>query len=303
MCLLALGCRNAQILAPALDFSSGGDQTTPTPITTEHGFIVIPDGSHQFFNDGQLWQYRGATAFALFQRYLDGENISGLLDVYKSGGVNTLRVLGMWGYQDFNPSRYGEAYWLGLPKFADELASRQIRLEFVVFADAQRILPQEAAQKAHAERVYATLAGKWNVFIELANEHEINGVDPSVFTRPTSLLGVLASAGSAGGGQVTGTNWDYGTFHGDRSDAWYQTFWYPNIHIPVVLDEPMGAAEFNQPGRRDNNPDHFYQFGKFVYEHNFAGATFHSENGLYALPLGPTEVECMRQLFRGMSGK
>lgn len=294
--LFLVGC-NGHPLAPAPDFPDNGTPPVSTPVPTEHGFVVAQGRTFQ--NDGHEWQYHGATAFALFQRYLDGENITPLVLVYKDGGVNTLRVLGMWGFQDFNPARYGEKYWSSLGSFADVLAQNGMRLEFVVFADAQRILPNEASQQAHFNRVVATLSGRWNVFIELANEYSINGIDPRSFSRPTTA----SSAGSGPGGDVNGTEWDYATYHPNRPDNWYTVMWVPNSSVPLVIDEPMGAAEFNQPGRRDNNPDHFYQFGKLIYTLNVAGATFHSENGLYALPLGPTERECMTQLFKGMTGR
>lgn len=296
--LLLTGCHGQSVTAP--DFpDTGGQPSVPAPVF-EHGFVTAQ--SHGFYNDGQPWQYRGATAFSLFQRYLDGENITPLVLTYKDGGANTLRVLGMWTVNDFNPARYGESYWSGLGRFADELAKNEIRLEFVVFADAQRIIPNTAAQDNHVQWVYATLAGKWNVFIELVNEAELNGIDPTRFQRPTNL-NVLVSAGSAGGGLSNPVVWDYTTFHPERNGYWFSSPNFTSQGVPLVLDEPMGAAEFDQPGRRDSNPDHFYQFGKRVFDARIAGATFHSENGLYALPLGPTEKECMRQLFLGMSGK
>lgn len=296
--LAMLGCNKAQFTSPNIDPII---DPTPTPVVSvyEHGFVTVQ--GEQFYNDGQQWQYRGATAFALFQRYLDGESISGLLDVYQQNGVNTVRVLGMWGFQDFNPARYGERYWTGLGEFADLLAAHNIRLEFVVFADAQRIIPDLPSQLAHFNRATNVLSGRWNVFIELANEYTINGIDdPRKFPRPT---GNVSSSGSGAGEEVNGTNWDYTTYHPGRPYDWYDTMWVPNTGVPLVVDEPMGAAEFNQPGRRDNDPKHFYAFGKKIYTLNIAGATFHSEDGLYALPLGPTEIECMKQLFLGMAGK
>jgi hypothetical protein len=296
----------------AMSCGKNASPTSPTPVTSTPVVTPVPVPPVQtfesgavtssgsiFFNNGRQWQYRGVTSFLLFQRYLNGENIGGHLDIYQQAGANTVRVFGMVGYSNFLPQSYGERYFSGLSAFVDEVAGHQMRVEFVIFADAQTIIPIVKDQQAHAQRVYDVLAGKWNVFVELANEADKNGIDPRNFTRPT----VCASAGSMTGGNVNGTNWDYLTFHSTRANDWYQTFWVPAPGIPVVLDEPVGGAEVTVPGRRDSDPTHFYAFGKQVWTLNLGGATYHSDAGLNSDIPGPNETVCMTQLFKGMRGE
>jgi hypothetical protein len=56
--------------------------------------------------------------------------------------------------------------------------------------------------------------------------------------------------------------------------------------MPVVSDEPIGAAEQMEPGRRDNDPTRFEAAARATREAGL-GATFHYSDGIQAvIPTG-----------------
>jgi hypothetical protein len=255
---------------------------------------------------GAFWMWRGCTDFMLFARYVDGEDIDGLLSERIQVGCRVLRVLGMAhnipanaGRRDFAPATYGDRYWAGLAAFADKLAARGLRFEFVVFADAQLLMPRLEDQRAHLARVAAALRPKWNALGELVNEWPQNGVNPGQFEKPAGLW----SRGSALGGQPPfAPPWDWIDHHGRRSADWYRDETAREIrggiNVPVVQDEPIGAAEAAVPGRRDNVPDHF-RWAAALWAFT-GGATFHSDAGIDSKPFGPNQKACAVAFFEAL---
>lgn len=256
---------------------------------------------------GALWMWRGCTDFMAFARFLNGEDIDRLLTERIQVGCRLLRVLGMAHHipedlrlPDFTPKTFGERYWSGLSAFADKLAGRGLRFEFVVFADAQLLMPRVADQRAHLARVASTLASKWNVVGELANEWPKNGVDPGRFEKPA---GLLWSRGSGLGEQRPFVPvWDWVGHHGDRGDHWFADETARDIRdglgVPVIQDEPVGAGEAAEPGRRDNVPDRFRWAGAlWAFS---GGATFHSAAGIASEPYGPVQKTSAVAFFEGL---
>ena len=272
----------------------------------ERGRLRV-DGKTFRNESGALWMWRGCTDFMIFARFLNGEDIDGLLAERVQVGCRLLRVLGMAHYipadlnrPDFTPSAFGERYWSGLSAFAERLAGRGLRFEFVVFADAQLLMPRVEDQRAHLARVASTLASKWNVVGELANEWPKNGVDPGRFEKPA---GLPWSRGSALGEQHPFVpTWDWVSHHGKRSDGWYADETAREIRdavgVPVIQDEPIGAAETAAPGRRDNVPDRFKWAGAlWAFT---GGATFHSEAGVVSESYGRIQKASAVAFFAGL---
>ena len=69
---------------------------------------------------------------------------------------------------------------------------------------------------------------------------------------------------------------------------------------PVLNNEPIGAAEVNQPGRRLNDPSIFFCMGALnrIFE---VGGVFHSQSGLDATQLGLVQTSCAAEFIRGFS--
>lgn len=70
------------------------------------------------------------------------------------------------------------------------------------------------------------------------------------------------------------------------------------IGKPVGNTEPLGAAEFDQPGRRTDKPWWFYILAVLNRCFGVVGV-FHSEDGLNARPLGPIQLESARNFVAG----
>lgn len=66
---------------------------------------------------------------------------------------------------------------------------------------------------------------------------------------------------------------------------------YEAERVPVLNNEPIGAAEAQQPGKRETSPLFFRTMGILnrLFE---VGGVFHLESGLQCSPPGPTESAC-----------
>lgn len=253
---------------------------------------------------GSLYRWKSCTDFLLYKRYLDGEAIGPILADRAAAGATMVRVLGMCrNIADFQPAAYA-SYFTSLPTFADALAAAGFDLEFTVFADAQLIDTANSfgEQTEHLQAVRNALLGKANVVIELVNEAWQNGVEPSLHT-PVS--GILASSGSGFDGGPNLPPWDWGTIHPPRDAEWFRkakdAFEYAEIlNRPVIPDEPMGANEVAIPGRRDTDPDHFYWFAAISMILG-AGATFHSEDGIFSRVWGPVQATCASAFYSAIN--
>lgn len=272
---------------------------------------VRRDGPRFVTETDATWQWRGSTAFWLAKRVCDGESIEGYLNSDTgpiAKGANVLRVLGMFngGLGRFVPSDYPD--YIGcIARTRDILKAHSIRMEFVVFADAQNILKDTQAQREHLARM-ASL-DDWNIFFELVNEYPQNGVDPAAFSKPSTRA--LWSRGSGlGDGDPALPAWDFLTHHSARVDEWPRRIECreytnngasPALGTPCVEDEPYGAAETRFPGRRVGIEalDDMRQWGAVCGLHA-VGCTFHSDGGILAQPWGEVQQRLADAFFFGM---
>ncbi len=273
---------------------------------TQSGQIRV-DGKYFRDEAGALWRYRGASMFLLYRRWLMGEDISAQLGWCVRQGVNIVRVLGMvaWKGQEFGPTTPG--YWDRLVPFVRRVAQSGLRVEWVAFADAQYV-PGIGDQRSFLRRVVNTIGPEWNVFIEICNEPFKNGVNPDAIWSKDDPRPCPMATGNYTPAVVQGADgtWiahleklDYVTLHTSRDPVGWcrkakdlleyrdgagdglaeNTARLDALNCPIVDDEPMGAAEANDPGRRSNVPDdHFYHHAvAMIFS---AGSTFHSDAGL-----------------------
>lgn len=294
------------------------------PFPAEHGFIRRDKG---VFSDeaNALWQFRNHTDFLLFFRFLLGENIQPILDDRIAAGFNVLRVLGMVAWErtnnQFFPQKWPN-YAERLAAFVDLLAASGLRVEFVPFADAQIVMPKENEQDAYAAMVVATIGHKWNVFIEWANEpfKNIPGGAARVSAigkRFAGTVPVLMASGAGVGDIAEGdfaqlAKWtlQYCTIHDhSRGSEWprkmkdaLEVRWgleKEGLETVVIMDEPIGADETNQPGRRSNVPADF-EDGAAVLALQTPGACGHTQAGLDSLLLPPVTKACMQAWIGAM---
>lgn len=288
----------------------------PPPVTQR----VHADGRVFRLEDGTIWRWKGVTAFLAYQQFLNGVDLTPQIAQWQRWGANTVRVLGMNAWpapETFTPSAYGDRYFADLPRFADTLAAAGLRLEFTVFADAQIVIPSDGAQRAFLSRALAALGPQVNVFVEVCNEPFKNGVVVERFADVHSA-GLLIASGrypDESTGSTLATR-DYATMHDDRSAEWprkakaladlNQLGWtlpdgseFRPIVKPWVSDEPMGAAETDQPGRRSTVAADFEDYAAVCALFG-AGATFHFEDGLHGRLPGPIQQAAGMAFFAGL---
>lgn len=269
----------------------------PFPLPTING-RVVPD-KKVFRLNGNVWQWRGVTDFMLFRDWSDGKDISEVLYQRLSVGANLVRVLGM----AYNiPVNAGQPKFVGDPTrvkaFVEYLATFGLRVEFTALADAQLLMPNQNVQISYLVRILEDLPE--TAFLEYGNEPFKNGFDPTGIGKLDTPT-VLASGRYDW--NDPSADLDYITVHEDRGDEWPRKSrtdeWSDHAGKTVVWDEPMGANEVNQPGRRSNVPEDFFDLGAGVALHG-GGMTFHSEAGLLSQEWGPVQLECAVRCFEGM---
>lgn len=220
-------------------------------------------------------------------------------------GANGRRVFGMMFYiTRFDPRAFGDAYFTELRPFAQAAAEYGQRLHFDVFADNQEYqLGPEFFQK-----VCAQLAPVESVVIGAGNEWPKNGFDPFALPYP----GVLSSQGSTTADAAPPMpGWGIRMWHGRRDYPKVFMAFDDGVYVgrglnesgspyaplaPIVHDEPIGFAEIDIPGRRSTDPV-LAQCVMLTGRGYGAGATFHSESGIFSRLLGPTEQACARAFF------
>jgi hypothetical protein len=254
--------------------------------------------------------------FRLLKMFLDGEDVSAILDA-RMAAVSDAPVLArgprVFGTCSFlfplDPTTYGDRYYEGLQKFSRLLFERNLYWEYVAFADAQ-LIPLD--QHKHWRRACEALESEPNVIIELANEYAKNGVDPGQFepmgTHPLSRGSGLGDDPPYGGHTGEKGPWHFGTFHPRRDWKWPFTVAatvneiqkYPNLNVAILVDEPIGADEVDQPNRRSTDAE---LFEKMAVDCAIwaAGGTFHSTAGLSSLPWGEKQTRCAQAFFRGLA--
>jgi len=263
-------------------------------------------------DQGTCWQWRGFTDFLLFYRYLCGVDIGPFLTERIGLGANLLRCFSMVGWDECLPAFFPQNfrdYYGWLKAFADRLATAGVRFELTVFADAHIVMPDANARKEHLRSCLLALEGCWNVVIEIANEpfKNLPGGDAEALelAQLADGYGVLVASGEYSSWPPAPTA-DYGTTHCDRTEDWprrckdLKDRCDESEDTPWIGDEPMGAAEETQPGRRDADPDNhaWYAAGAQMFG---PGATFHCEDGIHSrTPIGPVQTECAKAFFAAL---
>lgn len=285
------------------------DNLPPRPVDgTEAGAIAV-DRPIMVDQDGAIWQWKGFTDFLLLYRYLTGVDIQPYLTERIGLGANVLRVLSMVAWDDISPRFYPQDfphYYTRIRDFVDLLADAGVRCEFTVFADAQIVMPDEDDRQAHLANVLDALDGCWNVFVEIANEpfKNLPGGDQEAIDLAAQAQGhgLLIASGEYSSWPPAPTA-DYGTTHCDRTEDWPRRCkdlmdrCDESDDTPWLGDEPMGAAEQTEPGRRDADPNNhaWYAAGSAMFA---PGATFHCDDGIHSnTPIGPQQTECARAFF------
>jgi hypothetical protein len=303
--LLALACArqagpgDSRESTPA---ATSAVQPTPAKIGRTHLRI---DGSRFIGEDGRTVLWRGITSFRLLEQLAAGrqDHVEKYLAWMAQEHLNVVRVLAMAKHLfELSPDT-GRAQLDDLLKRA---AAHNIYVEIVALADtADYPVPLDEQVRTVGE----IAARHPNAIIEIANEPYHPTQRPEV-QQPGTLaklmalvpepipvaLGAWHEPEAAAGG-------DFVTFHFPRSirhEGWGHVSelsagrgMLVQFKKPVINDEPIGAGQTFQPGRRDDTPDRF-RAAALLTRMTGMGGTFHYEGGLQSeIPAG-RELECFR---------
>jgi hypothetical protein len=276
------------------------------------GPLAVRDASF-VYRDGAPFRWRGITAFRLLEQVAHGheQEARAFMDWARARGFNLVRVLGM--ARHLFPLTPGDGV-KALPRLLRLAAEADLCVELVVFADS-RDFPKLSFQQ-HVDAVAAAIGSAPNVVVELANENDHPTQDPKLTDlellrslRARLPRAVPVSLGSLHGpGPLTNRfpGGDYLTAHLYRGgDAWEQLGRIPGFarlaretRRPVVSDEPIGAGERVDPGRRLADPAVFFAMG-LLGRMAGVGSTFHCEDCLQARVPGPTQTACAEAFVEG----
>jgi hypothetical protein len=253
--------------------------------------------------DGHSFQWRGITAFRLLELVAEGREADAdrFLAWAHARHLTVARVLAMGrNVVSLSP----EAGRAALPRLIELARRHRIVVEVVALADT-RDVPVDRGE--HVAALGRVISEHGNAVLEIANEpvHPTQAPDvqkPEVLarlrTRVPAAVPVALGSVERGDGFAAG---DYVTWHVPRDashDGWGHVLAIAEGEAifrarrkPVVSDEPIGAGDRLEPGRRDNSPARF-RAAALLTRLAGLGATFHYQGGLEGtIPVG-RQLEC-----------
>jgi hypothetical protein len=226
------------------------------------------------------------------------------LDELAALGVNLVRVFcGALSWAEQTP---GDVY-MRLPTFLDDCHARGLDAYLSYITDAGTGYDLER----HVDELEAMTAGRVNVLREVANEpyHPTQG-GRLPWERLSALRDRMAEPAALGAAEDDesddNTRGDFGSVHRDRSrDKWNCVRRVREIEglsdraeKAAIDQEPIGAAEVSEPGRRESDPAIF--FTQSVLAKIMAvGTVLHSTDGLAAVPFRVNQRMCAQAFIRG----
>jgi hypothetical protein len=265
--------------------------------------------------DGTTFEWRGVTAFALIEQVAHGRRRDA--DAYmrwaRSTGFNLVRVLAMADVLFALPPDEGLRH---MPALVEMAALRGLYVEIVALADTASYRMDLAGLRAQVSAVSRLAAEHPNVVVQIANEHyhptqvpEVH--DPAVLEELGRLVApqVLYTESPAAEEMARRPAGRFITRHISRSGS--QARMLERVDLlrrlaieagkPVVNDEPIGAGERDEPGRRLSDPAFFRELARRTLAAGLSGGTFHCEDGLFARVPGPVQQACARAWVQGAS--
>lgn len=185
----------------------------------------------RLFAGGQFFRLAGGARFtaiecsdfALYQRFLNGEDLTAVLTQRRDLGFNMVRVFGMFNgaLGHFIPAEHGEPYFTRLPTFYALLARYGLYGEFTANADSRTVFTNPTDQLAVWMRIGTIFPAIPNALVECVNENDqtIN----QLWADLPRMRDVICSHGSNGSQALPVRPWwDYETFHLNGASGWWR---------------------------------------------------------------------------------
>lgn len=255
---------------------------------------------------GATFEWRGITAFRLVEFVAHGreKDADAYLAWAASKKLTLVRVFAMAdGIFQLTPADGQHA----LPRLLELAANHNLYVEVVAFTGTSVI---KVDMPRFVKAIGEICARYPNALVELANEPghptQSASVHNAAFMKSLADLvpaQVPLSLGSMewGDGFAAGR---YVTWHAPRTANWHTEIakgadLVRRFKKPVVSDEPIGAADKPEPGRRDNDPARFRAAGVAARRAGI-GSTFHYDGGIQTRPLTAIEMNCLDAWLEGL---
>ena len=313
LCAFLIGCRQPAPEGAAAASSPSTGPSTPAPVAAPQSASPFPlrvEGNRFVDATGRPFEWRGITAFRLAEMLVTGReaDVVAYLDWAQAERLTVVRVLLMAQHLfKLTP----EAGRQALPRLLDLAKARGLAVEAVALADTKDV---RFDVEAHVREVGRIAQEKGNALVELANEpgHPTQDErlhDPAFLARLATLVPepVIVALGSLEYGEEYAAA-DYATTHVPRGkQPWDHVYAVADavrlvyaLKKPLISDEPIGAAEKREPGRRDNEPARFAAAAALT-RFTGMGATFHHEGGLYGRRPEGREAACLAAWQAGLA--
>jgi hypothetical protein len=269
--------------------------------------------------DGQPFVWRGVTAFSIVKQVAEGREADAeeMLAWAARTGFNIVRALAMidWDPKWLTPAAGASA----LPRVLDLAAKHGLYVQVVAFAGTRRLLEGEpqSVWEAHAARLGQLCAAASScAAVELANENYHHSQDSrladvaflkALRARIPAEVPVSCGAGFRDDADNYPNCGEFITIHLGRGhdDTWNLVRHKRKMELVsaatgkfVVDNEPIGAGERDEPGRRIAAPEPFFALAALGRVLG-VGSNFHFEDGLDSTPPGPTQQEAAEAFIAG----
>ena len=248
------------------------------------------EGNHFVNEAGQAIPLRSQSFFLGLLRMSLGEDIRDQMRYARDiAGSNCLRTFILMHYV---PAQNGlpDVTHIRALDYLDqylELAAEEGLYVDLTVGDAQVLLPNLPHQQDFFWQVYSIMKRHNNAALLTLNEPWKNGLD-AYRSLPFGITNIIRSRGA---GYDEHSHYmpplDVISAHterslGDDGYKWVRHQWeqHDYMSVPVYHEEPIGCAEYQQDGKRDNSPERFAQ-GAIVGEVAGAGWCFHCEFGIH----------------------
>jgi hypothetical protein len=282
------------------------------------GADVVRLRGRSFCDDHGPFLGLGASYFqALRHAKYDRARLEKNLAILASKGFNYVRILSMVGWDglEIAPVRFTNRagrtveawpdYWPQFRDLLDLVGSHGLRAEVTVFADAQYVMPDAAARRAHVDGILANLAGREAhvMHLEVANEGwqngfpgpqgtaELRALAQRLADRTAVLVAITSNHEAGDAGLIAlyrGSAADLATVHFSRDVRTAEGGWLPvrdpyrlgNVPglPPVTSNEPIGPGS---SVNSENDPIRLCAAAAFAYLANLPGYVYHSRAGVY----------------------
>jgi hypothetical protein len=261
-------------------------------------------------DDWRAWPWRYCSALELLSRAPMDQDL--FLAWAQGLGFTGVRVLTTHAHAPGLPPSIGLAR---LPTLLGALKSRGMGVELVALADTGTQGLSRGAMRAHVVALGAiAAAADLPTTIELFNENghptqQLDAADTGFLRELRALIPsrVPVSLGCWGADFFESyPGGDYITQHRERGRDTFQEVARVKHLIElshdsgkfVVDDEPIGAGEVDEAGKRSANPARFFAQGVLDRLGN-VGGTFHFNDGVPARVPGPVQQQCAEAFIHG----